>query len=84
MIALSNAAPIKKAHADDLTLYAAGSLKAGVSDVARAFEKHNPSDKVETVFGPSGLLRERIEGGETAHVYASANMKHPKTLAAVG
>lgn len=84
MTALSIAAPIKKAHADGLKLYAAGSLKAAMSDVARAFEKHNPGDTVETVFGASGLLRERIEGGETAHVYASANMKHPKTLAAAG
>ena len=35
-------------------------------------------------FGPSGLMRERIEAGETAHVFASANMNHPNRLAASG
>lgn len=72
------------AAADNLKLYAAGSLKAAMSDIARAYEKAAPDNTVETVFGASGLLRERIEKGETAHVFASANMKHPKALAGAG
>lgn len=72
------------AFSETLNLYAAGSLKAAMTDIARAYEKSVSSDKVETVFGASGLLRERIEKGEPAHVFASANMKHPKTLAAAG
>jgi molybdenum ABC transporter molybdate-binding protein len=64
---------------ETVNLYAAGSLKAALTDVARGFEKTAPA-KVVTTFGASGLLRERIEKGETAHVFASANMKHPKTL----
>ncbi len=72
------------AAAETLQLYAAGSLKAAMSDVARAFEKANQGQKIATTFGASGLLRERIEKGETAHVYASANMKHPRTLAKAG
>ena len=73
------------AQAETLNLYAAGSLKAALTDAARAFEaasggKHS----VKTEFAASGLLRERIEKGDPAHVFASANMKHPKTLADAG
>jgi molybdenum ABC transporter molybdate-binding protein len=39
---------------------------------------------VATSFGPSGLMRGRIEDGETAHVFASANMRHPRTLESAG
>lgn len=73
------------AHADTLNLYAAGSLKAALTDVARAFEAETPGKhSVNTVFAASGLLRGRIEKGEPAHVFASANMKHPQTLAEAG
>jgi hypothetical protein len=39
---------------------------------------------VTTVFGASGLLRERIEKGEAAAVFASADVGHPETLARNG
>ncbi|MCB1389316.1 MAG: molybdate ABC transporter substrate-binding protein [Rhodobiaceae bacterium] len=71
------------AAADDVILFAAGSLKAALGDVAKAFTAATGTGVV-TQFGPSGLMRERIEGGEVAHVFASANMKHPKTLADAG
>ena len=29
-------------------------------------------------------MRERIESGETAHLFASANMAHPRTLEKAG
>jgi molybdate transport system substrate-binding protein len=64
-------------------LHAAGSLKAAMGDIADLYEKTH-GVTVERAFGPSGLLRERIEGGEAAEVYASANMKHPTTLAKAG
>jgi ABC-type molybdate transport system substrate-binding protein len=40
--------------------------------------------KLAPVFGPSGALRERIERGEPADVFASADMGHPQRLAAAG
>ncbi|MDF1556264.1 MAG: molybdate ABC transporter substrate-binding protein [Deferrisomatales bacterium] len=70
-------------HAGQVVLYAAGSLKSALSEVATAYEK-STGTSVQTAFGPSGLLRQRIEKGETAHVFASANMKHPSTLASQG
>lgn len=67
------------AHAETLNLFAAGSLKSALGDVVKAYETAS-GDSVVTAFGPSGLMRKRVEGGESAHVFASANMKHPKTL----
>jgi molybdate transport system substrate-binding protein len=73
------------AHAETVSLYAAGSLKAALTEIAGAFEKHSGGKvRVETTFGPSGLLRERIEKGEPAHVFASADTGHPKRLADQG
>ncbi len=66
--------------ADPLTLYAAGSLKSALGDVAVAYEK-TYNTKISTKFGPSGLLRKAIEGGEKPDVFASANMAHPMMLA---
>ena len=64
-------------------LYAAGSLRAALTELAEAFEASGGA-KVEATFGPSGLLRERIEKGERADVFASADMGHPRALAAAG
>lgn len=73
------------AHAETVNLYAAGSLKAALTELARAFENSKAGGvRVATTFGPSGLLRERIEKGEPAHVFASADTKHPKRLADQG
>ena len=68
---------------ETVRLHAAGSLRAAMTDIADAFEAAH-GVRVERAFGPSGLLRERIEGGEAAEVYASANMRHPTTLAQAG
>ena len=71
------------AMADTVKLHAAGSLKAALTQVAGDFQAAS-GHKVETAFGPSGLLRQRIEKGEPAAVFASANMKHPKILEEAG
>ena len=71
------------AQAHDLSLYAAGSLKAALTDVAADYAEAYDTP-VATSFGPSGLMRERIEAGETAHVFASANMRYPRTLESAG
>ena len=39
---------------------------------------------MEKSFGPSGVLRERIEKGEPADVFASADMGNPLTLSRAG
>ena len=67
------------ALADTVQLYAAGSLRGALTDVAKAFEAKT-GNKVETKFGPSGALKNEIVGGAKAQVFASANMEHPQTL----
>lgn len=69
---------------EDVTVFAAGSLRAALTEVAKAFEASEPSTSVKLVFGASGLLKDRIAGGEHADVFASANMAHPQALAAAG
>lgn len=75
--------------ADTVFVYAAGSLRAPLTQLARDFEAQASGVKVELVFGASGLLKDRITaqtGAEAkpAHVFASANMEHPQALAATG
>jgi ABC-type molybdate transport system substrate-binding protein len=67
--------------ADPVVLYAAGSLRAALTDVSKAFQTEAGSP-VQSKYGPSGLLKDEIAGGAKAEVFASANMEHPKALAA--
>ncbi len=71
------------AQADTVTLYAAGSLNKALESVAASYEQKYGT-KVVSKFGPSGLLRQEIEGGAEVDVFASANMSHPEQLAASG
>lgn len=66
-----------------LAVYAAGSLRAALGDVARAYERES-GQRVALTFGASGLLKDRIEAGEAAQVFASANMTHPEALKQAG
>jgi molybdenum ABC transporter molybdate-binding protein len=59
-----------------IKLHAAGSLRGALDEVIASFKEA----KVEAVYGPSGLLRDRIAKGEAAEVFASANMDHPRSL----
>jgi ABC-type molybdate transport system substrate-binding protein len=67
-----------------ITVYAAGSLRAALSDIAAAFEAAPGGGPVRLVFGASGLLKDRLQTGESADVFASANLEHPEALAASG
>lgn len=64
-------------------LYAAGSLRAAMTEIVLAFNASG-GPTVNATFGASGLLRERIEKGESAEVFASADMGNPQTLAMAG
>jgi molybdate transport system substrate-binding protein len=59
--------------AEPVAVFAAGSLRAVLSDIATGFTRDTGTE-VRFTFGPSGLLKERIEKGEVADVFASANM----------
>ncbi|HKA38404.1 MAG TPA: substrate-binding domain-containing protein, partial [Burkholderiales bacterium] len=64
---------------EPVRLYAAGSLRVAMSEIAVAFEKQDGTP-VSREFGASGLLRKRIEDGAPAEVFASADLGHPQAL----
>ena len=64
-------------------LYAAGSLRAVMTEVGAAYMQAM-GHALSGEFGASGLLRERLDKGEAADVFASANMEHPQLLARSG
>lgn len=68
------------AAAEPVRLAAAGSLRAALHEVAQAFAASPGGVPVAETYGPSGLLRQRIAGGEAQDVFASANMEHPRAL----
>ncbi len=69
--------------APSVRLHAAGSLREAITEIARQYEAESGT-RVELAFGASGLLRERIEKGEAAQVFASADTDHPRRLAEAG
>lgn len=74
------AAMTDTSHADDVVkVFAAGSLRDAFTEIAMA-----SGDRIDFTFGPAGVLRERIEKGAAADLFASANMEHPQALAAAG
>jgi len=81
LLSMPNAA---KAQPRAVTVYAAGSLRAALTQIGQDFEATPEGGKVEFVFGASGLLRDRLQGGERADVFASANMEHPRALTEAG
>lgn len=83
-MSLTAAGAHAQAAREEITVFAAGSLRAAMTEVAKAFEAAEPKAPVKLVFGASGLLKDRIAGGEHADVFASANMAHPQALAAAG
>ena len=66
-----------------LRVYAAGSLTTSFNALLDAFGTPAGTSS-KPVYGPSGLLRERLEKGEPADVFASADMAQPRRLAASG
>ncbi len=72
--------PLRFAMAEPLHIYAAGSLTAAFTDMVKAFPAAE-GDVATPVFGPSGVLREKIEHGDHVDVFASADMVQPRTLA---
>ena len=83
LIGLSIAASLPASAQEPVRLYAAGSLRVAMTEAGAAFEKLS-GISVKSEFGASGLLRQRIEKGEPAEVFASADMGHPQTLSGAG
>jgi molybdate transport system substrate-binding protein len=79
LLAMSVVLPLHSVRSEPLRVYAAGSLTAAFTDIVKAFPAA-PGDVGTPVFGPSGVLRERIERGDHVDVFASADMDQPRRL----
>jgi molybdate transport system substrate-binding protein len=76
-------APAAAQTPQHVSLYAAGSLHEAMADIAAAFTQ-STGIVVDQTYGSSGLLRQRIENGEVADVFASADTASPQQLAREG
>jgi molybdate transport system substrate-binding protein len=70
-------------QAEGLRVLGAGSLREVIGEIAVRY-KASTGIEIAGDFGPSGLVRERIEKGEKADLFASADMGHPLKLLADG
>ena len=77
------ATPEPPLSTEPIRVVAAGSLREALTEVAQAHEART-GQKLALSFAASGLLRERIEKGEPAQVFASADMGHPQKLSEAG
>jgi molybdate transport system substrate-binding protein len=83
LAALAATAMIGMARAEGLHVLAAGSLREVIGEIGTRYHKATGVE-VTADFGPSGVVRERIEKGERADLFASADMGHPLKLLADG
>ena len=60
-------------HAETVKIYAAASLTNAVTDIAKLYEKQNPSADIVPVFGASSALAKQIEAGAPSDIYFSAD-----------
>jgi molybdate transport system substrate-binding protein len=71
------------ASASEIRVFAAGSLKDAFTAVFDGYTKQHGSS-FAPVWGPSGVLRERLEKGEAFDVFASAALPHAQALTEAG
>jgi len=62
-----------------LKIYSAGSLRAPLTEIIKAYTAKYGTP-VEVVYGASGLLAKRLENGEPADLYTSADRGGPESL----
>jgi molybdate transport system substrate-binding protein len=77
------AGAISAAQPEPLVIYAAGSLRGVVTELA-AEAGPTLGVEVQPSFGGSGSMRERIEKGESADLLMSADLASPRKLEAQG
>jgi len=84
LIGAALALGIGVAHAEKVTIAAAADLKYAMADVAQAFEKTHPDDKLDIVYGSSGKALTQIQQGAPYDLYFSADIDYPRELEKAG
>ena len=67
----------------DVRVFAAGSMTHLMPCLTSLYQQEH-SVQIQTIFGPSGSLRAKIEAGQAFDLYLSASTIHTKTLKAHG
>jgi molybdate transport system substrate-binding protein len=83
LLAASGGVIAAAVQAEPVAVFAAGSLRGVVNDLASEANSALGIELVST-FGGSGLLRERIEKGEKADLFLSADLGSPQKLTSQG
>jgi len=82
-LALAAALLVPAAARAEPLRHAAGSLTGAFNALVEALGTP-PGSGAQLIYGPSGLLRERLEQSENADLFASADMGQPRHLAQAG
>jgi ABC-type molybdate transport system substrate-binding protein len=80
---LAMIAPLHAENVSEVRVLAAGSLRDAFGEISVAFQNRT-GIKVETGFGPSGTLRDRIERGGSTDLFASADLGNAVALYRAG
>jgi molybdenum ABC transporter molybdate-binding protein len=83
LLAVVVALACSPAVATEIRVMAAGSLKDAVTAIFADYARQHGGGFVP-VWGPSGVLRERLSHGEAFDVFASAALPHAQALTAAG
>ncbi|MCT4593291.1 MAG: molybdate ABC transporter substrate-binding protein [Anaeromicrobium sp.] len=74
----------KSVEKKDIIVFAASSLTESMNEIKETYEKEKPNVNIVLNLDSSSRLRVQIEKGVDAHIYLSANKKHPKALVEQG
>jgi ABC-type molybdate transport system substrate-binding protein len=83
LVGIALVEPLRSDNLPVVRVLAAGSLRSAIDEIGAAFSSAS-GVRIESGFGPSGILRERIEKGEGADLFASADMGNPLVLSRAG
>jgi ABC-type molybdate transport system substrate-binding protein len=83
LLLISSATAAGMAHAQPVEIFAAGSLRGVVTELAKEMAS-DYNIEVKPSFGGSGSMRERIEKGEKADLLLSADLGSPRQLESQG
>lgn len=72
------------AQGERITVAAAADLKFAMEEIVGLFEKANPGEEVEVIYGSSGKFATQIRQGAPYDLFFSADAAYPRALAAAG
>ncbi|CAG0936340.1 Molybdate-binding protein ModA [Thermoflexales bacterium] len=80
----TTSAPGQAAVEQSITVFAAASLTAALTEIGEQFQQQNPGVRVDFNFAASQQLRIQLEQGAVADVFASANTQEMKRAIQAG